>query len=1597
MQNAESITDIPLQNALLEDNRIRYSLDATDFENSIVSEWDRRKRNLAEEVKDTPLRRSLIRLMKQVRTDSGEDKQYSTETIDETIRSLKKMYYYAKGDKAKDFAREAWDAAERIVGDINYNDVQYLHYKGISSYFADTEIHVPEELIDDDTFIQFAKNNAGRIRLFADEGIEIEEAWKSLHDAYPDLFPRAAFVADSPVGMLIQMDWVLNQLEPYKEAYTSEEHSKLVEDIANTLCSIVEEGNEYNATVNDLNVRAMRQRHSEALRKVQEQEKQKRDNQKERAEKWKQKYLERVEKNKADKDAGKQKKNEAKLVGDIEKNIKWLSDRLRPETRTKDNAIPEQFRSALGALLAEFDLQSKGSKKIEKKKGYPSKTTLKLQQLRDQYAAIAKENDDDGNNVFRYNGDLLVKMNELIKTMESLDKFFDKRYGREVTIADLSLSEMFVIDTMLKSLVHEFREYKNVTINSKRAEIADVSSEVIGDMDTQIGRHGAAREGGALGKINGLLNMAEVTPIYFFKRLGAMYKMYRELRKGFDKYIENDREVIKRLSEIMSGYYNKKNPGTTIESWRTTEDAQTFNFEHGPVTLSVAQMMEVYLYANRPQAFGHMIGDGIIVTPISPVGKIETAKEKLLGHEPMVDPVRLTYENVQEIISKLSEEQVNMANKLQELVAGYMSDLGNETTMKLYGYKMFDDPNYFGIHVSQTATNSSVDAPAITETIKNFGWTKPLTPGAKNTIVIGDIFTDVARYCNEMNQFNAYAVPVSDFMRVYNYTLRDENGELQGSAKSAIIKAFGKQAHTYIMNFLRDLNGSSMRRNGGLEGMIDAALGRAKKAAVFMNMRVALQQPTAIVRALAQVNARYFVGVRPSAAATKEMIEHCPIAQWKAWGFYDTHFGRDVEDLIMNNWSKADVVGSWIYGALDNMTWGMIWQAVKNEVDADIKKRGLDIKKGSQEYWDMCNDRASEVFDSTQVVDSPFHRSDAMRSKDTLVKQFTSFQAEPTLSFNVIRDFAVQAYDAVADGDKTKAAKLIAKGAEVWTLQAAVVAVAQSLWDAVRHKDPDGDDDEDEGFLQLWWQNFMADFVDDLKFYNNIYFLKEFTPYAEKLVDYMKTGKWDTYDSNKLLMFQGAEKITQGLQQLIKKIQKGDEYKHKNGEPYTWYEVMTNFLGGVGYLTGMPIGTVMRDAQSILKWFHINAFAADGSEKTDKRLADAIAEKMGYQKAGSSSDNVASEATPKKAESDKDESADNQADIEQKVADYRESLSDNFTDEEKDELVKQYEKRIKKGVKSEEVSDRDKDTMLFDAEKAAAGYEGTERDKRIWQSVSQGYKSHVESGDYAYIARMRSVVEQTGGNLDYFDEQIVKASKTALKKTIEPGGADTESEMVAQQNIRYYLQGHGVTQEEISSEIVYKCAAAKDLKVAFRLGDEQAITESSYPLLFAGLTTTDYEKIYTNRNRIDLSKYDGKYKDRLKSTGTFVWPTQGTITSHFGARNAPTRGASSNHPAIDIGAPKGTPVVAADGGVVIYAGTNGGYGNSVGIKHDNGMVTYYNHLSAWNVNVGDTVGQGQQIANVGSTGISTGPHLDFKILDTNGKPVDPEMYLNKRS
>lgn len=130
--------------------------------------------------------------------------------------------------------------------------------------------------------------------------------------------------------------------------------------------------------------------------------------------------------------------------------------------------------------------------------------------------------------------------------------------------------------------------------------------------------------------------------------------------------------------------------------------------------------------------------------------------------------------------------------------------------------------------------------------------------------------------------------------------------------------------------------------------------------------------------------------------------------------------------------------------------------------------------------------------------------------------------------------------------------------------------------------------------------------------------------------------------------------------------------------------------------------------------------------------------------------------------------------------------------------------------------------------------------------------------------------------------------------------------------------------------------------------------------------------------------------------GAFMWPCPSStrVTSDYGTRLSPTAGASSNHKGLDIGAAFGSAIVAAADGTVAYAGYNSGMGNYVMLSHGDGLYTVYGHCSALLVSTGDTVGAGQTIAQVGSTGISTGNHLHFGV-SKDGAYVSPWNYLSR--
>jgi murein DD-endopeptidase MepM/ murein hydrolase activator NlpD len=148
------------------------------------------------------------------------------------------------------------------------------------------------------------------------------------------------------------------------------------------------------------------------------------------------------------------------------------------------------------------------------------------------------------------------------------------------------------------------------------------------------------------------------------------------------------------------------------------------------------------------------------------------------------------------------------------------------------------------------------------------------------------------------------------------------------------------------------------------------------------------------------------------------------------------------------------------------------------------------------------------------------------------------------------------------------------------------------------------------------------------------------------------------------------------------------------------------------------------------------------------------------------------------------------------------------------------------------------------------------------------------------------------------------------------------------------------------------------------------------------------------REEVSLQEIRGYLDDRTSLINAYPseWPVRGWVTSRYGWRTGPHSGARRLHTGIDIAAPRGTPIVAAADGHVVFAGYHSAYGNLVVVDHGYGITTKHAHTSRILVAVGDRVLRGDVIARVGNTGRSTGPHLHFELLQ-DGVPVNPLPFL----
>ncbi|MDU6570826.1 MAG: peptidoglycan DD-metalloendopeptidase family protein [Veillonella sp.] len=236
------------------------------------------------------------------------------------------------------------------------------------------------------------------------------------------------------------------------------------------------------------------------------------------------------------------------------------------------------------------------------------------------------------------------------------------------------------------------------------------------------------------------------------------------------------------------------------------------------------------------------------------------------------------------------------------------------------------------------------------------------------------------------------------------------------------------------------------------------------------------------------------------------------------------------------------------------------------------------------------------------------------------------------------------------------------------------------------------------------------------------------------------------------------------------------------------------------------------------------------------------------------------------------------------------------------------------------------------------------------------------------IKKERADIEAHKQKLEADRAKLVELEKAALAKQAEIEQKKAERNVVLQK-----AQNDRATAMQAIEEL-----NASSAQVSAMLKERQAARAAAAAAAAAAASQS--------------SGGQGASDNWVQGTGQLGWPVSGEITSPYGYRVHPIWGTTIYHSGIDIGVDEGTPVHAADGGVVVWSGWMGGYGYAVVIDHGNGLSTLYGHNSELAVDEGQSVAKGQVISYAGSTGNSTGPHVHFEVR-VNGDPVDPMGYL----
>lgn len=754
---------------------------------------------------------------------------------------------------------------------------------------------------------------------------------------------------------------------------------------------------------------------------------------------------------------------------------------------------------------------------------------------------------------------------ELLDDIDDIFRFVSD--GQTEPLYAMNSAQLKELNQVLTVLTTSIKQINRLITAGHFESVRDAAEATALDLDSMRERklHFGldSKAGKAEDVLRNFLSWKNTTPYYAFRRFGeGGQDMFRRLADGWDRLAFNSDRIIRFAEDT----YTEKE----VKTWE--KEKHTVTLDSGEViTLSTANAMELYELSKREQAQGHLYGGGV----------------RISGQG--IRPVLLTAADVENIAGLLSERQKAVADRLQQYMEIQGSAWGNEVSMERFGYRYFTEPHYYPV-VSDSNELIARDTEAQENSmfrLLNLSATKGLREGANNAIVIGSIFDTFANHMSDMAKYNALALPILDTMKWFNYRDTVKNGAgqlLTQNVKQSIEAVYGSDALRYFTTFIKDLNGVSEGGRG--EGFANRMISNYKVAAVAANLRVALLQPTAYVRAANVISLKYLTLALKNApkalwnasgnvfrgsrnGLTGEMLEHSGIALWKSLGFYDTNIGRGVREQIKNaaGIKEKVVEKSMSLAELgDTSTWTVIWSACKLEQ----KAKGYT----GQALLQQTAERFREVVYATQVVDSTMTRSHMMRSKSTFSKLSTAFMSEPTLSYNMLLDAAMGIQEVNrrgGNGWKAQGGKLL-RAFTVFASTAAASALVESLFDAFR-------DDDDEDAITKFINALFGEKLLDGNLGQNLLPIDSL-PYFKDAVSILQGYSNERMDTEFISKIVNAAKIWAETYKLetgeLDKATKVTSY----GSMTTWGKVYKT-LDALSSTAGLPLAATTREVTSI--------------------------------------------------------------------------------------------------------------------------------------------------------------------------------------------------------------------------------------------------------------------------------------------------------------------------------------------------------------------------------------------------------------------------------